>query len=613
MNEQKNSTFQLGSNWKNVALYSLCICLIFQTLVFSTDFPRGKVGKLPQYPDLQKIESNDLVLLDVPTVKMKGDMKVKLTFKTKIKCPATKVYYGVFEPDQLLQEPRYRRAVKEDLDGKHKKHKVTIDLKSLMNPVIDVANLADNQGGIIAYRIEIYNPKRAQSWAYNGRFAFQNNEIVPVITQGPFVDQITDNSAVISWDTDLPVRGIVHTDGKSFVESGDKNGTHFEVNITDLKPNEKYLYEVEISADNHTSRTREFYFKTPGKDLDSFSFAVMGDSRVGVGGGERQLGGVNFRVVSRFTQDAFNRGIDFFIHTGDMVNGNTTSSKDLEMQLDAYKNAMEPVGHYIPFYEVMGNHELTLDIYKDGSRSGLKFDKTGENSSEACFARAFVNPTNGPAMESFGTPSYSESVYHFDYGHCRFIVFNNNYWFSNRPEEWGGNLEGYVLDEQFHWLLQTFLKAGKDDSIEQIYLFAQEPMFPNGGHVGDGMWYNGGDPERNGGIDRRYVVERRDKIWEAFCATGKAVAANFGDEHCYHRTLITSRINHSFKQPVWQIVSGGAGAPFYMQEEGLPWTQDVKKFSTQSHYTLFRVDGSRVTLNVYSLTGQLLDEAVLQE
>lgn len=613
MNVPEDNRIKKGSIMKIVALCSLCFYLMFQTIACSAELQRGKTGQLPQYPNLPKIESTGLVLLDVPSIKMTRDMEVKLSFKTDFKCPATKVFYGVFEPDQLLQEPRYRKAAKEQLDGKSHSHEVIIDLKALMEPVIDVAKLAESQGGVVVYRIEIYNPGAAQSGAYNGRFGVYKEDIIPAITQGPFVDQVTASSVIISWDTDLPVQGVVYANGKSFSENPEKIGTHFEVSITGLDPGKKYDYSVEIISDKHASKTREYYFQTQNPDKRSFSFAVMGDSRVGIGGGERELGGVNFQVVSRFTQDAFNRGIDFFVHTGDMVNGNTTSSHDLEMQLDAYKNAMEPVGHYIPFYEVMGNHELTLDIYEDGSRSGLKFDKQGDNSSEACFARAFVNPTNCPERETPDTPSYKESVYHFDYGNCRFIVFNNNYWFCNQPEKWGGNLEGYVLDDQFRWLLKVFDETAKEESIKQIYLFAQEPMFPNGGHVKDAMWYSGGDPKQNGGVDRRYVVERRDRIWEAFVGTGKAVAGNFGDEHNYHRTLITPRINKSFKYPVWQIVSGGAGAPYYTMEKGLPWTPDVKKFSTQSHYTLFRVDGSRVILRVYNLTGELIDEAVLHE
>jgi len=190
---------------------------------------------------------------------------------------------------------------------------------------------------------------------------------------------------------------------------------------------------------------------------------------------------------------------------------------------------------------------------------------------------------------------------------------NNNYWWSKYPERYGGNLEGYVLDDQTEWLKRIFARAASDPNVEHLFLFAQEPMFPNGGHVQDGMWYNGGDPAKNNGIDRRYVVKRRDEIWQAFAATGKGVSGNFGDEHNYNRTLITSDINPDYSHPVWQIISGGAGAPFYAQNKNVPWAPFVEAFSTQMNYYLIRVDGRRILLEAYSITGELIDEAVLVE
>jgi len=45
----------------------------------------------------------------------------------------------------------------------------------------------------------------------------------------------------------------------------------------------------------------------------------------------------------------------------------------------------------------------------------------------------------------------------------------------------------------------------------------------------------------------------------------------------------------------------------------VPWAHLVQAFSTQMNYTLFRIDGLKVTLEVYSDTGELIDGAVLRE
>ncbi|HHE46798.1 MAG TPA: hypothetical protein ENL08_03725 [Bacteroidetes bacterium] len=523
------------------------------------------------------------------------------------------MYYGIYEPDQLLPLPRYRCSAVEERKADGINHVIRLNLKRLADPAVDVAELKKNDGGVIVYRLEIYNPRWATSFYYDRRFEFQGDELLPTVVAGPFVDQITDTSVVISWETDRPAHGTVFIDKKAYEIEPGAPAVHFEKRIAGLKPGSVHTYMVKISDDRHTTMTREYFFTTPESDATSFSFAVMGDSREGYGGGENAFGGVNYKVTQRFAMDAFNRGVEFIIHTGDMVNGYTTGRADLEMQLTTFKSAVEPVGHFIPIYEVMGNHEVVIDIYDDGSRSGLRFDKRGDESSEVIFARHFVNPTNGPEPDQAGAPPYRENVYYFDYGNSRFVIMNNNYWWSGYPEEYGGNLEGYVLDDQFKWLKRVFADAAVDSTVEHLFLFAQEPMFPTGGHARDGMWYHGGDPEMNNGIDRSYIVRRRDEIWRAFIETGKAVAGSFGDEHNYSRTLITSGTDPGVNSPVWQIISGGAGAPFYAQDKSVPWAPFVLAFSTQMNYVLIRVEGSRVELEAYGFTGEMIDEAVLKE
>ena len=114
-----------------------------------------------------------------------------------------------------------------------------------------------------------------------------------------------------------------------------------------------------------------------------------------------------------------------------------------------------------------------------------------------------------------------------------------------------------------------------------------------------------------------------------------------GDEHAYHRIRIDNRTpvgimqddkdgdgqltctpwhaengeppehcssNPGFKYPTWQITAGNAGAPWYnIQREKIPWSQNVVFFSSQSGYALFEVLEEKVSLTVYTATGQVLD------
>ena len=235
-----------------------------------------------------------------------------------------------------------------------------------------------------------------------------------------------------------------------------------------------------------------------------------------------------------------------------------------------------------------------------------------------------MNPANSfPAPENTTAPSYVENVYYFDYGNTRVIAFNTNYWWCNYPEDFGGSLEGYVMDNQLEWIEDVLADAKNDSSVEHVFMFAHEPAFPNGGHPQDAQWYNGGDPSKNkdyngSSLDRTYVVERRDALWETISQNGKVVAVFFGDEHNYHRTLITNETpvhldgsrNPNFTNPVWQIVSGGAGAPFYAQQEA-SWSSDVKCFYPSKHYCMVSVDGDKVSLKAISDSGEIVDECVL--
>gem|GEM_PF-6633502 len=67
-----------------------------------------------------------------------------------------------------------------------------------------------------------------------------------------------------------------------------------------------------------------------------------------------------------------------------------------------------------------------------------------------------------------------------------------------------------------------------------------------------------------------------------------------------------------FAHRIWQVTSGGAGAPWYDKELHLPWSGSLKAHSTQPHYAYFTIDGNRVSVAAYSQTGQRIDAAELK-
>ncbi|MEA1870185.1 MAG: metallophosphoesterase family protein [Euryarchaeota archaeon] len=602
----------------------LIAILVMAVLVSPVCAQAGNLGHDPIYPALsQKDATPDYLLVgDVGVTVDAGAKEATLQFGTLLATPGAKVYYGLYVPEQEIPVPQYRRSTTEDLTGESASHSATINIGKFEGARYDICNFAE-EGGVICYRIELYNPDVASSVFYAGRFRVDGDyNLVPCVIEGPFVDLVTTDSVVISWKTDVATSAAVDIDGRSY--AGGASGTSHEVAITGLSAGTGYEYDILVDGVNYAT-----YHFTTEPASPAFEFAVMSDSRAGVGGGERSFAGVNYHKLGMFTIDAYQNGADFVVFSGDLVNGYTTSMDDYRMQLGAWKDATEQIGCYIPIYEVMGNHESLVDVYDDGSRYGIQFDKQDDGankSAETIFAEEFVNPAGGsPDPENTTAPSYAENVYYFDYGNTRVIAFNTNYWWCSHPEDFGGNLEGYVMDNQLAWIKDVLDDAAGDSTIEHIFMFAHEPAFPNGGHLHDAQWYNGGVSSENedyygNPLDRTHVIERRDALWEAISQDGKVVAVFFGDEHNYNRMSVDGETpvyldgstNPNFTSPVWQIITGGAGAPFYAQQD-TPWSGDVESFYPSKHYCLISVDGGKVSLQAISDSGEIVDECMLRD
>ena len=593
--------------------------------------PNGyQTGRWPTYPDDKyiTIPKDTTVLSGEPQVTMTDAWTAQITFTTAISAPAATVYYGMFDPDALLALPRFRLFVKEDLVGESTDHSVDLDLSDLLGS-LDIGNLEANNGGVIVYRIEVYGDgsrplELPHGVMYDRRFEFYNGQRVPTVIEGPLVNQITETGAIISWDTDMPVNGTVAVEGVSDFPAASGGVTHFEVPLAGLSPGTTYYYSVEITDGSYTKATRKYFFRTAAENTTQFTFAVMGDHRGGgIGGGQNDFNGVNANALRSISTRAFNKGAEFIIGGGDTAWGYSSNPAEYAQRLSTYKNVVENVWHYIPIYHTMGNHEAVVNVYwVTDDEPGivyypvLYFDKEGDESAESIFAGAFVNPTNGPDPDNAAAntpvgkslPPYKENVYSFDYGNCRFVVMNTNYWYSGLPEKYGGNSYGYIMDDQMAWANGVFSQTQTDASVEHVFLIMHSPPFPNSSHIRDAMWHYGGDPDQNGGWDRTYIVERRDELIAAFLGTGKAAAIVTGDEHTYSRTYITKdRVGEDFEYPVWQVVAGAGGAPYGGLETDLPWSDGVEKFTTQMSFCMITIDGSSILLKTYNLDGILID------
>lgn len=517
--------------------------------------------------------------------------------------------------------------------------KISINIKDNFKYPYDFVDWKDNQKLTLGYRVQ----DTTGMILFDGEVSvlFESGEFqpAPTIYEGPFVSFVTDTSAVISFETSVPTLSSVNVGGE--IKKITVKKRHHEYTFSHLKPSKKYEYEV-----NCGKFKQSYHFTTAPKkgSRAPFVFAYASDSRHGSGGGERKIYGANAYIMKKIAALAYKEKAAFVQFSGDMINGYLGNKEEMMLQYSNWKKSIEPFWHYMPWYVSMGNHEALGHVFKDENEKTRAFiDKFPYDSlsGEQAFKEAFVNPENGPTGEDGGPhdpnkksvdfPSYSENVYYYTYGNVAMIVLNSNYWFAPSLKKGltstGGGLHAYIMDTQLEWLKQTLEKLEKDNDIDHVFVTQHTPAFPNGGHSGDDMWYNGNNDMRpyiNENPVEKGIIERRDEYLDLLInKSSKVIGLLTGDEHNYNWLKLTKEVpiyavgyEHEKLQvsrPIYQINNGSAGAPYYGQEK-LPWSEFTQSFSVEFALCLFEVEGDKIVMRVINPdTLNEIDRVVLKE
>ncbi len=458
---------------------------------------------------------------------------------------------------------------------------------------------------------------------YDGKVSFKGTgpfEVDVTIVHGPFVNRLTHNGAVISFETNQAVKAVVEVNGQTF--EGTAPATRHEIAVNGLQPGTDYDYLVKY-GDNELG----YALKTapaPGA-RQPFTFAYASDSRNGQGGGERNIYGVNAYIMKKIASLARMKGSAFMQFSGDLINGYLTHPEEIKLQYANWQRAIEPWWHYMPVFTSMGNHEALMRVFSNGEAT-VSVDRFAfeTESAEAVFGEMFTNFENGPASEDGARydpnkgqtdfPSYNENVYYYTWDNVAVIVLNSNYFYApsttNIPLSSGG-LHAYIMDQQLKWLRQTLRTLERNNGIDHVFVTQHTPFFPNGGHVKDDMWYNGNNEFRtwvNGKPLDKGIIERRDQLLDLLVnKSSKVIAILTGDEHNFALTTVTPEMERypndwegkkiKLKRTIYQVNNGAAGAPYYAQEQ-TPWTPQVSGFTTRNALVLFDVNGGELSMRV---------------
>ncbi len=549
----------------------LCIVMVMASF---TSFA-NKLVKLPEKPLDVKIQR-----LSFDSIDIKGTAKY---FVFNINCSKQIAFASLaigLVPGEGSIGPVYRMQLKkfpnaDSFNFRLKKRKITKYF---------ITNTS-----LVYYKLTLID-KKGYSEIFKSRFlADSSGKLLNAVIYGPYLDMPSEGNYVISYELTKPEKSFIVLNGKE-IKSKKAEKKHF-FHLNNLKPG-NYTYKIKDDP-------REFTFKVSGKN--KFSFAVLSDCREGKAGFDYNFQAVNEKVLKSLLLNAKSKNVDFVLFPGDLVSGYTTNEKDFEKQLKSFAYATETISSIIPIFEGMGNHEATFDLYSNNPM--VSFDKLPPVSAEDIFGKVFVNPENGNFREKEGLPPYKENVFWFKYKGNLFVMLNTNYWWASHPESYHGNLEGYIMDKQLKWLKDTLKEQGKN--AKNIFVFAHEPAFPVSAHMKDAMWYYGGKPSRNKGIDRTYIVKRRDEFLKVLDNFGVKLIF-FGDEHNYSRVLINKDIA-PIKGEIMQIITGGSGAPFYNLAKEIPWKNNIKAFGRSNHYMFVTVTNDKVQVKAISLDGKIID------
>jgi|GEM_PF-398616 hypothetical protein len=584
------------------------------------------------------------------------------------------VYTGVFPFESEETEWNYKRFRRE---GEVEAGEGLINTTYLVDG--DRANSEgwDNEG-TIAVRVTLYLEQDGPDLSIGtydtySAFRWEGDETIKLasFTEPPSVNLITSDdpsTMVIAFNTAEAEVATVEIAGVGTFSS-DVPTTQHEIVVTGLQPDTDYTYTVTIGQGELASTLPSSTFTSAPlagelpSDGDIITL-IMSDSREGEPAeGMQAFMGVNAETLGQALSQGFQRGGDLLVFAGDLMNGYTSSPDDYRTQFNAFEQVVNPFHSAHPVYAAMGNHEALVRQYsedpEDTTSFGVNLDRWDENgsydteSSEAIFAEQLIHPNNSPDPSNPDRPSYDENVYSFQYGPIKHIVFNNNYWVSYSASEHGGSPEAYIFQDQIEWIRDELAAADADPTVEYIFLYAQEPVFPNGGHLEDTMWYDGDNNTRaytyNGEElvpENRGILEVRDQFVRLVASYDKVAAVFSGDEHSYHRVLIDDEvpigdvatddlngdnvIDWSGDEPasalsdlrygVHYISLGGAGAP-YFSEEPTPWNQywngvqeaagldnEFFIYSSQEDVGLLKLTETGLSLEVYSIHGELIDQ-----
>lgn len=281
--------------------------------------------------------------------------------------------------------------------------------------------------------------------------------------------RVTDSSAVVALysliDTDVYVQYGVSPGlyaGETTPLLGNPGEAPIQVEITDLQADTEYYYRLACrragAGDYEFADEHSFHTQRPRGS--AFRFSVTADEHLQNMMAYPQTVD-DMALYRRTLENVAAADPDFWISLGDFAHTEFLTARDVVSQDEAVKRYLDQrdyidrIGHSIPFYLVIGNHEGEQGWYYD-------FDNPGSNGeslavwSTIARKQIIANPQpngfytgNNDVIPEFGLRG---DYYAWEWGDALFVVIDP-YWYTKANP---GNDWNWTLGEaQYEWLYQT--------------------------------------------------------------------------------------------------------------------------------------------------------------
>ncbi len=195
------------------------------------------------------------------------------------------------------------------------------------------------------------------SFCLFGLSAQETNTAHSEFIVAPYLQDVSDSSFCVMWETSVPLRGqvllarserhILKPELKLAVEESESVFLH-KLTIENLKSGELYFYQVvNENSTGDTLMGPVTQLVIPDYDQSAINFTVVGDNQGHV------------ECWERISQLMFEECPQFVVHVGDMVSYG--HHKD-DWTDEFFLQARELMRH-VPMYPAMGNHEMNDEKY----------------------------------------------------------------------------------------------------------------------------------------------------------------------------------------------------------------------------------------------------------